>query len=321
MRVLITGGGGFIGSHLSDFLVEKGDEVYVIDDFSTGNKKNISHLESKLNFTLIEDSILNYGLMEYLIKQCDYVYHLAAAVGVKYIIENPLHTLETNIKGSEIVFSLAEKYKRKVFFASSSEVYGASEKKFFKEDDNRIYGSTQKGRWIYADSKAIDEFFALSFYKEKGLPVVIGRLFNVVGPRQTGYYGMVIPNFVQQALLNKPITVFGDGTQSRCFTHVSDVITAITDLMNSDKTIGEIFNIGSNNYITIKDLAIKIKQLTGSNSEIIYIPYKEAYGSDDFEDMYSRNPDLTKIKKFINYEPKIDLDGILNSIIEFFNKN
>lgn len=317
MKVLITGGAGFIGSHLSDYLINKGDEVWVIDDLSTGSKENISHLEHHPNFHFILDSILNKEIVEELVDKCDYIYHLAAAVGVKYIIENPLHSLQVNIKGTENILESADKKKKKILIASTSEVYGKNEKLPFEENGDMVFGATYKSRWGYGCAKAIDEFLGLAYFKEKKLPVVIARFFNTCGPRQKGDYGMVIPRFIKQALLDYPITIYGNGKQTRCFCDVQDAIKGIVNLMDKEIAIGEVINIGNNEEISIEELANKIKILTKSNSIIEYIPYEKAYVS-GFEDLKRRIPDLSKIKKLINYQPKINIDNLLKRTIEYF---
>lgn len=319
MNILITGGAGFIGSYLAEYLLKQGDSVTIIDNLSTGRLANIKEIYNQDKMEIHIDTIFNHELMDKLVKKCDHIYHLAAAVGVQFIIDNPVQTIETNVSGMKIVIQLANKYKKKLFIASTSEVYGKANSLPFKEDADRVYGSTGIRRWSYAESKAIDEFFALAYWHEKKLPVVIGRLFNTIGPRQTGQYGMVVPRFVQQALLHHPITVYGDGKQSRCFCYVGDVIKAMVKLMNEEKCIGQIYNIGSDKEITILDLAHKIKKLTNSNSQVKIIPYDEAY-EEGFEDMRKRVPDLSKIKHDIGYEPKIELDEILLEIIEYYKK-
>jgi len=316
LRVLITGGAGFIGSHLSDAYLKRGDEVFVIDDLSTGSFENIGHLKDHPRFQYTIDSVHNLQVMAELVDQCDVIFHLAAAVGVKLIVESPVHTIETNVHGTEVVLSLANKKKKKVLIASTSEVYGLSTQVPFSEDGNLVMGATTKGRWSYACSKAIDEFLALAYWREKKLPTVVVRLFNTVGPRQTGQYGMVIPTFVKQALSDHPITVYGDGTQSRCFCYVGDVIGALMKLMDDERAVGEVFNVGSNQEITIGDLAKKVKELTKSESEIVFVPYDEAY-EEGFEDMPRRIPDISKINQQVGFEPQLDLDGILKTVIEF----
>ena len=317
MKALITGGAGFIGSHLAEELLEQGHQVFVIDDLSTGSIENIEHLKKCKGFHYIVDTILNAPALAELVDKCDVIFHLAAAVGVMLIVESPVRTIETNIKGTEAVLMHANKKKKKVIIASTSEVYGKSDQKTFKEDGDLIMGPTTKGRWSYACSKAIDEFLALAYWKEKKLPVVIIRLFNIVGPRQTGRYGMVIPRFVKQSLSNRPITVFGDGKQSRCFSHVKDTVSALVKLSQTDKAVGRVINIGSDKEITIGELALKVKQLAKSKSEIQHIPYSEAY-EEGFEDMMRRVPDLTKIKNLIDYKPKHSLDSIIRDVIEYY---
>ena len=317
MKALITGGAGFIGSHLAEELLNNGHQVFLIDDLSTGSIDNIEHLKNNKGFSYTIDTILNAPVLAELIDKCDVVFHMAAAVGVMLIVENPVRTIETNIKGTEAVLMHANKKKKKVIIASTSEVYGKSDQKTFKEDGDLILGPTTKGRWSYACSKAIDEFLALAYWKEKKLPVVITRLFNVVGPRQTGRYGMVIPRLVKQALQNKPITVFGDGKQSRCFAHVKDAVDAIIKLSATEKAIGEVINLGNDKEIPIEELAKKIKEAARSKSEIRYIPYSEAY-EEGFEDMRRRVPDLAKIKKLIGYKSKYSLDNIIKDVIEYY---
>jgi UDP-glucose 4-epimerase len=316
LRVLITGGAGFIGSHLSDAYLERGDEVFIIDDLSTGSFENIRHLKDHPRFHYTIDSVHNHPVTAELVDQCDVTFHLAAAVGVKLIVESPVRTIETNVRGTETVLALANKKKKKVLVASTSEVYGLSTQVPFREDGNLVMGATTKGRWSYACSKAIDEFLALAYWREKKLPTIVVRLFNTVGPRQTGQYGMVIPTFVKQALANRPITVYGDGTQSRCFCYVGDVVSALMKLMDNEKSVGQVFNIGSNQEISIIDLANKVKELTSSESEIVLVPYDEAY-EEGFEDMPRRVPDVSKANQHIGFAPSVDLEGILASVIAF----
>ncbi|MBI1870495.1 MAG: GDP-mannose 4,6-dehydratase [Chlamydiae bacterium] len=313
---LITGGAGFIGSHLSEALLSRGEQVYVIDDLSTGTILNIEHLKSKSGFHYVIDTVENEPLLAELIDRCDVVYHLAAAVGVKRIVESPVKTIETNVKGTEIVLKHADKKKKKVIVASTSEVYGKSTRIPFREDQDLVMGPTFKGRWSYACSKAIDEFLALAYWRERKLPVVILRLFNTSGPRQTGRYGMVIPTFVTQAIAGQPITVYGDGTQSRSFTYVGDVVNAMVGLVNEPKAVGDIFNIGNGAEISINDLAHLVKQMTDSPSSIIHIPYDKAY-EEGFEDMPRRVPDITKVKDLIGYEPSLGIRGIVGKVIEY----
>jgi UDP-glucose 4-epimerase len=319
MKILITGGAGFIGSHLAEKLLKEGYTVSVIDNLSTGKYSNIIHLVKEQNFSYTIDSILNRDVLRNMVKNCDQIYHMAAAVGVKYIIDNPLLSLQTNIGGTENILEFANKYKKKVLLASTSEIYGKSNTVPFKEEDDRLLGSTHITRWSYSASKAIDEFLALAYYREKKLPVVIVRCFNTVGPRQTGQYGMVIPKFVRNALLNHPITIFGDGKQSRCFGDVADITDGMIKLMNTKKAEGQIFNIGNDKEITIEALALKIKKMAGSNSKIEFIKYEDAY-EEGFEDMRHRKPDLTKIKEYINYKPKFNLEQILERIITYFEQ-
>ncbi|OHB53158.1 MAG: nucleoside-diphosphate sugar epimerase [Planctomycetes bacterium GWF2_50_10] len=316
MKILITGGAGFIGSHLSQRLLEQGHSVTVIDNLSTGSLDNIASLRQNPAFTFVYDNIRNTSMMGMLIKECDCVYHLAAAVGVQLIANQPVQTIETNIHGTEVVLETANKFSKKVFIASTSEVYGKSEKSPFREDDDTVLGSTIYSRWAYAASKAVDEFLALAYHQEYGLPIIIARLFNTVGPRQTGKYGMVIPRFVESALKNEPLTIYGTGTQSRCFCFVGDVIDAITGLMNSPAAPGRVYNIGSTEEITMNDLADRIVRLTGSKSTKRLISYSEAYGK-PFDDMLRRVPSLERIQSVINFQPKTTLDQTLNYIIEF----
>ena len=316
MRVLITGGAGFIGSHLAEAHLERGDDVYIIDDLSTGSMTNIEHIKRHPKFHYHLESVVNHQLTAELVDLSDQIYHLAAAVGVKLIVESPVRTIETNIRGTEIVLHHAAKKRKRILITSTSEVYGKTIKVPFAEDDDLVMGSTDKGRWSYACSKAIDEFLAIAYWKEKKVPTVIVRLFNTVGPRQTGQYGMVIPSFVDQALTGSPITVYGDGTQSRCFTHVSDVVGALMKLIEHPQAVGQVYNIGSTTEITIEQLAERIKSLTGSNSEIVRIPYEEAYEG-GFEDMQRRVPDIGKINRLIGYQPAHSLDQILNSVIDY----
>ncbi len=318
MRVLITGGAGFIGSHLSDAYLQRGDEVFVIDDLSTGSIENIRHLKENPRFHYTIESVHNQPVTAELVDQCDVVFHLAAAVGVKLIVESPVRTIETNVRGTEVVLSLANKKKKKVLIASTSEVYGLSAEVPFREDGNLVMGATTKGRWSYACSKAIDEFLALAYWHEKKLPTVVVRLFNTVGPRQTGRYGMVIPTFVKQALSGRPITVYGDGKQSRCFGYVGDVIGALAKLMDHPDAVGGVFNVGSNEEISILGLAERVRKLTQSKSEIAFVPYDEAY-EEGFEDMPRRVPDISKVGELIGFRPEMSLDGILKTVIDFQN--
>ena len=316
LRVLITGGAGFIGSHLSDAYLQRGDEVFCIDDLSTGSIENIRHLKDHPRFHYTIENVHNQPVTAELVDQCDVIFHLAAAVGVKLIVESPVRTIETNVHGTEVVLSLANKKKKRVLIASTSEVYGLSNDVPFREDGNLVMGATTKGRWSYACSKAIDEFLALAYWREKKLPTTVVRLFNTVGPRQTGQYGMVIPTFVKQALAGRPITVYGNGKQSRCFCYVGDVVGALVKLMDKSEAVGEVFNVGSNQEITIHDLAKRVKELTKSESEIVFVPYDEAY-EEGFEDMPRRVPDTSKVNKLVGFKPEMKLDGILKSVIDF----
>ena len=316
MRILITGGAGFIGSHLSDACLQRGDEVFIIDDLSTGSIENIRHLKDHPRFHYTIESVHNQPVTAELVDQCDVVFHLAAAVGVKLIVESPVRTIETNVRGTETILALANKKKKKVLIASTSEVYGLSTEVPFREDGNLVMGATTKGRWSYACSKAIDEFLALAYWREKKLPTVVVRLFNTVGPRQTGQYGMVIPTFVRQALAGRPITVYGSGKQTRCFCYVGDVVGALMKLMDDEKAVGEVFNIGSSQEISIIDLARHVKELTNSDSEIVLVPYDEAY-EEGFEDMPRRVPDTSKVNAQVGFKPQMDLEGILKTVIEF----
>jgi len=319
LRVLITGGAGFVGSHLAEALLDRGDEVFVIDNLSTGSIHNIAHLKDHPRFHYTIDSITNEPLLAELIDRADTIVHLAAAVGVKLIVEAPVHTIETNVHGTEVVLKHANKKKKLVLIASTSEVYGKSGEVPFREDADLVLGPTAKHRWAYACSKMIDEFLALAYWKERKLPVIIVRLFNTVGPRQTGQYGMVIPNFVRQALAGEPITVFGDGTQSRSFTYVGDVVRAMVALVDEPRAVGQVFNIGNGTEITIADLANKVKQLTESSSAIVRVPYDEAYEA-GFEDMPRRVPDISKMRALVGYQPTVELDEILTRVIEYFRQ-
>jgi nucleoside-diphosphate-sugar epimerase len=320
VKAFITGGAGFIGSHLAERLLDDGHEVSVLDNLSTGSIDNIAHLKGRSGFSYTIDSVINEPLLAELIDSSDVVFHLAAAVGVKLIVEQPVHTIETNVHGTEVVLKHANKKKKLVFIASTSEVYGKSADVPFREAADLVLGPSAKHRWAYACSKLIDEFLALAYWKEKKLPVVIVRLFNTVGPRQTGQYGMVLPTFVRQALAGHPITVFGDGTQSRSFTYVGDVVDALVRLVTTQRAIGEVFNIGNMGEVTIADLAGRVKQMAGSCSPIHYIPYDQAYEA-GFEDMPRRVPDISKIRAFVGYEPKMQLDDIIRSVIEHMRAN
>ena len=319
MRALITGGAGFIGSHLAEALLAAGHQVFVIDNLSTGSIQNIEPLKAHAAFKYVVGDITNEPLLAELVDDCDVVFHLAAAVGVKLIVEEPVRTIETNVHGTEVVLKHANKKKKLVIFASTSEVYGKSTDVPFHEDADLVLGPTPKHRWAYACSKAIDEFLALAYWKERKLPVIIVRFFNTVGPRQTGQYGMVIPNFVRQALAGEPITVFGDGTQSRSFTHVADVVDALLKLVAEPKAVGQVINIGNVEEVSIARLAERVRELSGSKSAIKFIPYDEAYES-GFEDMPRRLPALQKAKDLIGYAPKHRLDDILIQVIDYFRK-
>jgi UDP-glucose 4-epimerase len=320
MRVLITGGAGFVGSHLAEALLARGDDVYVLDDLSTGSIDNISHLKAHDKFHYTIDTVTNEPLLAEMLDRCDTVVHLAAAVGVKLIVEAPVRTIETNVHGTEVVLKHANKKKKLVLIASTSEVYGKSALVPFAEDADLVLGPTSKHRWAYACSKMIDEFLALAYWKERKLPVIIVRLFNTVGPRQTGRYGMVVPNLVRQALSGAPITVFGDGTQSRSFTYVGDVVRAMVALINEPRAVGQVFNVGNGTEISIGDLAVRIKQMTGSSSPIVKIPYAQAYEA-GFEDMPRRVPDISKIRALVGYEPTVELDEILERVIDSLRTN
>ncbi|MBP7055790.1 MAG: GDP-mannose 4,6-dehydratase [Candidatus Omnitrophica bacterium] len=317
MRNLITGGAGFIGSHLAEELLKRGDKVTVIDNLSTGSLKNIEHLKKNRRFSYHIDTIMNEALMRKLVAECDTVYHMAAAVGVKYIIENTLESINTNVRGTEIVFELAHSLgNKKVILASTSEIYGKDRpgKRVFSENDDRVLGATTISRWSYSCTKALDEFLALAYWREKKLPVIIVRFFNTCGPRQTGRYGMVVPRFIGQAVVGKPITVYGDGGQSRCFTDVRDTVKALIMLSRNSGAIGEVFNIGNpRNKITINALAKKIKNITGSRSSVVRIPYEKAYAR-GFEDMRHREPDISKLVSFTGFHPEIGLMELIENM-------
>ncbi len=319
MRYLITGGAGFIGSHLAEALLARGDTVMVIDNLSTGAMRNVAHLKGHPHFQYVVDSMADRSLLAELVDEADRVFHLAAAVGVRLIVESPVRTIETNVHMTELLLAAAVKKKRRVFLASTSEVYGKSEDVPFREDGDLVLGPTTHGRWSYACSKAIDEFLAIAYHKEKGLPVIIGRFFNTVGPRQTGQYGMVLPSFVRQALAGEPITVYGDGTQSRCFCHVSDAVRAAVNLMDREDLVGEVFNIANTEEVTMLELAHRVLTLAGSTSSVTLVPYSEAYGP-GFEDMQRRVPSLEKVRRAIGYKPAMSLDETIKSVIEFERK-
>jgi UDP-glucose 4-epimerase len=316
MRALITGGCGFIGSHLAEALLARGDEVTVVDDLSTGRFENIQSLVGDPSFHFAIETIANETVMDRLVSECDIIYHLAAAVGVELIVHDPVRVIETNIKGCETILRIGARYRKKVMLASTSEVYGKSDKVPFGEDDDRVLGPTTRSRWSYACSKAMDEFLAFAYAKQLALPVVVMRFFNTVGPRQTGRYGMVVPRFVQQALRNEPLTVYGDGQQSRCFTYVGDVIKAIIGLADEPKAVGRVFNVGSTEEVTIEDLAWRTIRLAGSASEIVHIPYDEAY-EEGFEDMRRRVPDIRAIQTLIGWQPETGLDDTLQQVIAY----
>lgn len=315
MRFLITGGAGFVGSHLTEELLARGGSVRVLDDLSTGSIDNIDHLRDRPGFELTVGSAASETVVTELVAEADVVFHLAAAVGVRLIVESPVRTIETNVHCTEVVLAAAVKHSRPVFLASTSEVYGKSEQLPFREQGDLVMGPTSMGRWAYACSKAIDEFLAIAYWRERGLPTVIARLFNTVGPRQTGRYGMVIPRFVRQALAGVPLTVHGDGSQRRCFAHVADVVRGVADLMESDQHYGEVFNVGSQEEVTILDLAERVRARAHSSSAIEVVPYEQAHGA-GFEDMSRRVPDLTKVNQAIGWGPLRTLDQIIDDVIE-----
>ena len=319
MKILITGGAGFVGSHLADKLFNEGHEITVIDDLSTGRYQNVAHLEGKQNFRLIIDTVLNEKLMEELVRETDRVFHMASAVGVKLIMEHPVKTIETIFRGTDVVLAFCSRYRKRVLIPSTSEVYGKGASIPFRETDDLLTGSTDKHRWAYACAKTLDEFLALAHWKETRLPVAVVRLFNTVGPRQTGQYGMVVPNFVKSAIRNEPLIVHGDGTQSRCFGHVLDVVEGLTKIIETSTCFGQVVNLGNAEEVTIKGLAEKAVEMTGSTSEIRYIPYEEAYG-EGFEDMQRRVPSLEKAKRLIGYQPTRTLETIINDVAEQFRE-
>ncbi|MCG3146720.1 MAG: dTDP-glucose 4,6-dehydratase [Verrucomicrobiae bacterium] len=315
-RILITGGAGFIGSHLADALLAEGQEVRVIDDLSTGSLANIASLRDRANFHFVQASIRDVAALERAVAGVDFIYHLAAAVGVELVVKSPVYTIEANVRGTEDVLAAAARHGVGVLVASTSEVYGKSDRECFREDDDLLIGPPTFGRWSYACSKLLDEFLALAYWREKQLPVVVVRLFNTVGPRQTGRYGMVVPRFVQAALKNAPITIHGDGNQSRCFCHVDDVVRALVGLPRQEKAVGQVFNIGSTEEVSILKLAQRVKELTGSRSELRLVPYDQAYAK-GFEDMRRRVPSIAKIGTLLGWRPERDLAGILRSVLDY----
>lgn len=319
MKILITGGAGFIGSHLADRLLEGGNEVTVIDDLSTGRYSNIEHLEGRENFRLIIDTVLNNRLMEELVRETDRVFHMASAVGVRLIMEHPVRTIETIFRGTDVVLQFCSRFRKRILIPSTSEVYGKGISVPFKESDDLLTGSTEKHRWAYACAKTLDEFLALAHWKETRLPVVVIRLFNTVGPRQTGQYGMVIPNFVRSAIEGKPLEVHGDGTQTRCFGHVLDVVDGLIDALETPECFGQVINLGNAEEVSIRDLANRSIEITGSNSEIRFVPYDEVYG-EGFEDMQRRVPSLEKAKELIGYSPTRTLEDIINDVADRFHR-
>jgi UDP-glucose 4-epimerase len=315
MKVLITGGAGFIGSHLAERLLDRGDQAIALDDLSTGSMANIEHLEGRPGFSVRVGSALDPPLVRELVDRADVTVHLAAAVGVRLIVERPVHTIETNVRSTEVVLDAAAKKQKIVVLASTSEVYGKSSKVPFAEDDDLCLGPTTRSRWAYACSKALDEWLALAYWNEKQVPVIVLRFFNTVGPRQTGRYGMVLPNFVRQALKGEPITVFGDGRQSRCFGHVKDAVESLLRLVATPAAVGQVFNIGANEEVTILELAERVRATTKSSSPITLVPYEDAY-SEGFEDMFRRVPDVTKLERTISFRPRTTLDDIIRDVVE-----
>jgi len=320
MRALITGGCGFIGSHLAEALLARGDHVTVVDDLSTGRFENVRHLVGQPGFQFAIESILNETVMDRLVSECDIIYHLAAAVGVELVVREPIRVIETNIKGAETIFRVAARYRKKVMLASTSEIYGKGAKVPFGEEDDRILGPTTRSRWSYSCSKAMDEFLGLAYCKQVHLPVVVLRYFNTVGPRQTGRYGMVVPRFVGQALLDEPLTVYGDGRQSRCFGYVGDIVEATVALADCDRAVGEVFNLGSSEEVTIAELAERTIALCNGSSEIVYVPYEQAYEK-GFEDMRRRVPDTTKVREYTGWQHAESLDGILRRTIAYMREH
>ena len=315
MRVLVTGGAGFIGSHLADALIGRGDKVIALDNLSTGRYDNIEHLLGRPDFEFVLGSILNADLVDDLASRCDAIFHLAAAVGVELIVEKPLESLVTNIRGAETVFEKAHKYGRRTLVTSTSEIYGKNTSDLLHEDDDRILGSPLKSRWSYSEAKAIEEILAYTYWKQKGLETVIVRLFNTVGPRQTGHYGMVIPRFVSQAVRGEPLTVYGDGSQTRCFCAVGDVTGALLTLMGERRAFGRVFNVGGSDEISMTDLAHRVIKLAQSESTVRYVTYEEAY-EEGFEDMQRRVPDTTRVRELIGFEPRVELDDLISQVIE-----
>jgi len=315
MRALVTGGAGFIGSHLAEALLARGDQVTILDNLSTGRYENVAHLDGQAGFQMVVGTILNEPLVDKLVERCDAVFHLAAAVGVELIIKKPLESMMTNIRGSEVVLEMAYRYRRTVLIASTSEIYGKNTNGPLREDTDRVLGSPLKSRWSYSTSKAVDEILAYVYWKEKGVPTIIVRLFNTVGPRQSGAYGMVVPRFVSQALAGKPLQVHGDGRQTRCFLHVTDAVGALLMLMGHSAAVGEVFNLGSQEEVTIEELARRVIRIAKSPSRIEYLPYEEAY-EEGFEDMPRRVPDISKVRTLIGFRPTMKLDEIIRSVIE-----
>ncbi|HDN97616.1 MAG: nucleoside-diphosphate sugar epimerase [Candidatus Omnitrophota bacterium] len=317
MKFLVTGGCGFIGSHLVEKLIEEGNYVEVIDDLSTGSLDNVSSFLNNSNFSLVIDTILNYPILEELVKKADFVFHLAAVVGVKRVLENPIDSIVINVEGTHNILKACAKFNKRVLLTSTSEIYGKNKNVPFSEDADIVIGTTTKKRWGYACAKALDEFLALGYFEKKGLPVIIVRLFNTVGPRQSDRYGMVLPRFVKQALTNSPITVFGSGNQTRCFVHVKDVVDALIKLIKKEEAYGEVLNLGSDKEITIRELAEMVKKISGSNSQIIYVNPKDLY-NEGFEDMERRAPDISKVKKLIGFTPKYTLEDIIREVMEYY---
>jgi len=317
MKILITGGAGFVGSHLADRLIMDGHEITVIDDLSTGRYSNVAHLEGRDGFRLIIDTVLNQPLMEELIRESDRVYHMASAVGVRLIMEQPVKTIETIFHGTDVVLKFSSRYRKRVLIPSTSEVYGKGASIPFSEGDDLLTGATDKHRWAYACAKTLDEFLALAHWKETQLPVVVVRLFNTVGPRQTGQYGMVVPRFVHAAMRNEPVTVHGDGTQSRCFGHVSDVVEGLAKMLETPECFGQVINLGNDEETSIMGLADRAITLTGSSSEVRFVPYEDVYG-DGFEDMRRRVPNLEKARRLVGYKPTRTLDDIINDVAAEF---